>query len=65
MGGYVVNVKVRTLIRFIIFFVCLFAIIYFQRTTGVRELGFMLLALGGMLAAIYDYNYEFNHPKRD
>lgn len=55
----------RTIIRFIVFFICLFAVIYFQRTTGIKELGMMLLSLGGMLAVIYDYNYEFNHPKRE
>lgn len=59
------KIKMRTIIRFIVFFICLFAVIYFQRTTGIKELGMMLLSLGGMLAVVYDYNYEFNHPTRE
>lgn len=57
--------NIRTIIRFIVFFICLFIIIYFQRTTGIKQLIYMLLGLAGILIVIFDYNYEFNHPKRE
>lgn len=57
--------KIRVLIRWIIFIGCLISIILLQRTTGVKELGLMLLALLGILAVLYDYNRDFTHPRRD
>ncbi|MBK0347748.1 hypothetical protein JDW15_03710 [Aerococcaceae bacterium zg-ZJ1578] len=59
------ELKTRVIIRWIVFIICLVAIIYFQRTTGVKELGLMLVALLGMLAVLYDYNRDYTHPKRD
>ncbi|MBD3948516.1 hypothetical protein I4Q36_08960 [Tuanshanicoccus lijuaniae] len=57
--------KTRIIIRWIIFTICLVAIIYFQRTTGVKELGLMFVALLGLLGVLYDYNRDYTHPKRD
>ncbi|MDO4432666.1 MAG: hypothetical protein Q4B80_05035 [Aerococcaceae bacterium] len=57
--------KVRVWIRWIVFIVCVCAIIYFQRTVGKQELMYMLLALVGILAVLYDYNRDYTHPRRD
>ncbi|HFI0462881.1 TPA: hypothetical protein ACGO1T_001491 [Streptococcus suis] len=55
----------RVAIRWIVFVICLVLIVKFQRTTGAKELGYMLLCLGGILAVLYDYNRDYTHPKRD
>lgn len=57
--------KTRVWLRWIIFIVCVIALVYFQRKTGFKELGFMLLALCGILGVLYDYNRDYTHPKRD
>ena len=57
--------RLRVTLRWLVAIISFIAIIYFQRKTGKAELGYMLLGLVGMIAALFDYNYEFNHPKRD
>lgn len=57
--------KIRVAIRWIIFIVCLSAVVYFQRQTGKQELVYMLIALIGMLGVLYDYNRDYTHPKRN
>lgn len=57
--------RTRHFLRWIIFIISLSVIIYCQRTTGMKELGFMLLGLVGILAVLYDYNRDFTHPKRN
>lgn len=46
----------RSIIRAVLFFLCVAVVIYFQRSTGMRELIYMLLALGGIVLIVYDYN---------
>ena len=57
--------KIRVLIRIIVALVCVGFIIHLQTTVSRENLLGMLLALAGLLAVLFDYNYDFNHPKRD
>ena len=70
--------RVRVLIRWIIFIICLAIIIYFQRITGKegleilgvaitakKALLIMLAALVGMLGVLYDYNRDYTHPRKE
>ena len=57
--------KLRGWVRGVIALVCVVVIVYCQRKTGKEELGYMLAGIAGLLAVLFDYNYEFNHPKRD
>ena len=57
--------KIRVLIRLLVALVCVGFIIHLQTTVSRENLLGMLLALAGLLAVLFDYNYYFNHPKRD
>ena len=54
--------KIRVLIRLLVALVCVGFIIHLQTTVSRENLLGMLL---GLLAVLFDYNYDFNHPKRD
>ena len=57
--------KIRVLIRLLVALVCVGFIIHLQTTVSRENLLGMLLALAGLLAVLFDYNSDFNHPKRD
>lgn len=57
--------KVRVILRFIIAIISVGLIIFYQRRSGSRELMIMLVALGGLLWSLYDYNRDYTHPKRE
>lgn len=51
----------RLILRWIVLIVSVSSVIYFQRTTGRAELRNMLIALGGILLVLWDYNRDFTH----
>lgn len=57
--------KLRAIIRGIIAAASIIVIVVAQRSTGKEELAIMLGALAVLLLTLFDYNYAFNHPKRD
>ena len=57
--------KIGVLIRLLVALVCVGFIIHLQTSVCGENLLGMLLALAGLLAVLFDYNYDFTHPKRD
>lgn len=55
----------RAIIRGVLAIAAVIVIVVAQRKTGKTNLMMMLGALSVLLATLFDYNYAFNHPKRD
>ena len=59
------NHNLRVILRCVVAIVCIVGVVYFQRIRSVEALGYMFASISGLLAVLFDYNYDFNHPKRD
>lgn len=44
----------------LVFVLCMGLIIYGQRTVGIKQLGLMVVGLGGILGMLYFYNRGYN-----
>ncbi|MDY0393881.1 DUF6903 family protein [Virgibacillus halophilus] len=51
--------NISRIIKIIFFLICLFLVVYFQRTVGRFDLFMQLVGLAGMLFLLWNYNRKF------
>lgn len=53
------NEKLRVILKVILFFACIFLVIYGQQTVGKEYLFLQLIGLAGLIALLWNYNRKF------
>lgn len=53
------NEKTKFVLKIILFFICIFLVIYGQRTVGKEYLLLQLIGLAGLIGLLWDYNRQY------